>query len=87
MGINLLPPSDKMPAYYIDTVEVTLTPYTSTFYYANLNNPFVGISSTPMIQPPGGNAGFSTRLRFIFFSTRLYITIPILLIRLIILSD
>jgi len=48
LGVNILPSSDKMPAYYIDSVEVTLSPYTSAFYYANLNNPFLGIATDPV---------------------------------------
>lgn len=63
LGISLLPPSDKMPAYYIDTVEVTLTPYTSTFYYANLNNPFVGIATDPVFGKV--TAAFASDIYFI----------------------
>ncbi|MCX7986621.1 MAG: DUF4270 domain-containing protein [Bacteroidales bacterium] len=48
LGIELLPPSDRMPAYYIDTVEVTMTPFTTPFYYASLNNPFLGVATDPV---------------------------------------
>ncbi|MGC8825011.1 MAG: DUF4270 family protein [Bacteroidales bacterium] len=48
LGIDLLPPSDKMPAYYIDTIEVTLTPYLAPWSWASLNNPFLGVAYDPV---------------------------------------
>jgi len=48
LGLDILPASDKLPADYIDSVEVSLSPYTSPYYYANLNNPFIGIATDPV---------------------------------------
>jgi hypothetical protein len=48
LGLDMIPPSDKLPAYYIDTVTIPLSPSTYPSYYTVGNNPFLGVAIDPV---------------------------------------